>query len=100
MGHRADWPKSEAAARIQAAKTEIEVLLRQLVSDEELKVFAYRWGSHFLDSGRQMCNLNLYFEDQAKSLSFDSRDLQDRDPEFWKRTVPYLIRRQVRQALS
>jgi hypothetical protein len=83
---------------MRAAKTEIEVLLRQLVSDEELQVFAYRWGSHSLGSGRQMHKLNLYFGDQAKSLSFVSRDLQDRDPEFWKSTVPNLIRREVQQA--
>jgi hypothetical protein len=82
---------------MRAAKAEIEVLLRQLVSDEELKVFAYRWGSHSLASGRQVYKLNLYFGDQAKSLSFDSRDLQDRDPGFWQSTVPYLIRREVLQ---
>ena len=99
MGDRPGRPSSEpAGARIRAAQTEIEVLLRQLVSDAELNVFAYRWGSEVMDSGRQLCKLNLYFEDQAKSLSFDCRDLQDREPEFWKRTVPYLLRREVQEA--
>jgi hypothetical protein len=88
------------AARIQAAKIEIEGLLRRMVYDEELKVFAYRWDSHFLDSGRQLCRLDLYCGGQAKSLSFDRRDLQDRDPEFWQRTVPCLIRQEVQEALA
>jgi hypothetical protein len=83
------------AARIQAAQSEIELLLRQLVCGSELKVFAYRWGSEVLPSGRELCNLTLYFEDQSKSLSFDRRDLRDREPEFWLRTVPELIRREV-----
>ncbi len=100
MGYRAGRPNRLAAARMRAAKTEIEVLLRQLVSDEQLKVFAYRWGSHSQGPGRRTCQLDLFFGDQAKSLSFDSRDLEDRDPEFWKSTVPHLIRREVRRASS
>jgi hypothetical protein len=88
------------ATGIRAAQTEIEALLCKLVSDAELKVFAYRWGSEVLDSGREQCKLTFYFEDQAKSLSFDCRDLQDREPGFWKNTVPHLIRREVQAALA
>ncbi len=88
------------ATRIRAAQTEIETLLCQLVSDAELKVFAYRWGSEVLGSGRELCKLTLYFEDQAKSLSFDRRELQIREPEFWKHTVPDLIRNEVQAALA
>jgi hypothetical protein len=99
MKRRPDCPKGDpAAARIRAAKTEIEVLLRQLVSEEELKVFAYRWGLDFLDSGRQLCKLDLYFEDQPKSLSFDYRDLRDREPGFWRSTVQRLLRQEAQQA--
>jgi hypothetical protein len=83
------------AARIQAAQSEIELLLRQLVCGSELKVFAYRWGSEVLPLGRELCNLTLYFEDQSKNLSFDRRDLRDREPEFWLRIVPDLIRNEV-----
>ncbi len=97
MTHRASRLNRLAAARMRAAKIEIEVLLRQLVSDEKLKVFAYRWGSRSQGSGRRTCKLDLYFEDQAKSLSFDSRDLEDRDPAFWKGIVPHLLLREVRQ---
>ncbi len=61
-------------------------------------MFAYRWGSELLDRGRELCNLTLYFEDQAKSLSFDRRDLLDREPDFWKHTVPDLIRHEVQAA--
>ena len=99
MENRTGRPESEpVAARIRAAQTEIEVLLRQLVSESELKVFAYRWGSEVLDSGRKLCKLNLYFDDQAKCLSFDCCDLLDREPEFWKHTVPHLIRQEVQEA--
>jgi len=101
MWDRPAQPESElAAARIRAAQTEIEALLRQLVYDTELKVFAYRWGSQSLDSGRRICKLNLYFEDQAKSLFFDCRELRDREPEFWRRTVPSRICREVQEAAS
>jgi hypothetical protein len=101
MGDRQDRRNSKPiASRIRAAQTEIEILLRQLVSDAELKVFAYRWGSEVLDSGRELCKLTLYFEDQAKSLSFDRLELQDREPEFWKHTVPDLIRHEVQAALA
>ena len=92
------WNGRSGAARIQAARSEIELLLRQLVCGSELKVFAYRWGSEVLPSGRELCNLTLYFEDQSKSLSFDRRDLRDREPEFWLQTVPDLIRQEVQAA--
>ena len=92
------WNGRSGAARIQAARSEIELFLRQLVCGSELKVFAYRWGSEVLPSGRELCNLTLYFEDQSKSLSFDRRDLRDREPEFWLQTVPDLIRQEVQAA--
>jgi hypothetical protein len=99
MRDKPDKPYGEPAAnRIRAAQAEIEALLRQLVHDEALKVFAYRWGSQSLDSGRLVRKLNLYFEDQAKCLSFDCRDLLDREPGFWKRNVPSLICREMSEA--